>query len=84
MKIQTHSVLLTYLIAAGSSLFYCSKGVFVKSAYTYEVDAITILTLRMLIALPFFVVVALVAHRKRDPIPTLAWLQLAGFGFVGY
>lgn len=55
-----------------------------KSAYTYEVDAITILTLRMLIALPFFVVVALVAHRKRDPIPPLAWLQLAGFGFVGY
>ncbi len=84
MKTQSESVVLTYLIAAGSSLFFCSKGVFVKFAYQHGADTITILALRMGIALPFFVAVALLTSIKADRLDWGTWLRLAGLGFIGY
>ncbi len=78
------SGLLTFAIVAASSILFCSKGVVVKLAYTHGVDALTILTLRMGMALPFFVVIAALASRGVAPLAAGDWLRLAGLGFVGY
>lgn len=82
-KTQQSNVL-TYVIAAASSLFFCSKGVFVKSAYAHDVDAITVLALRMGMAMPFFLVIAWHTSKAAKPLTQKQWIQLAGLGFVGY
>jgi drug/metabolite transporter (DMT)-like permease len=46
--------LLVLLSATGFS----AKAIFVKLAYTYQVDSVTLLALRMLFSLPFFALMA--------------------------
>lgn len=84
MTTKQRSHILTYLIAAASSLFFCSKGVFVKSAYTHDVDTITILALRMAMAMPFFGLVAWITSLGAERLDLVTWGKLAGLGFVGY
>ena len=75
----------TILIAAGASLFFCSKGVFVKCAYRHGADYLTVLTLRMIFALPFFLITGLFAKRRRNILLTpREWAAMAGLGFLGY
>ncbi len=76
--------LVTFAIVAASSILFCSKGVVVKLAFSHGVDALTILTLRMVLALPFFVGIVVVASRGVAPLPAGDWLRLAGLGFIGY
>ena len=74
----------TFIIVAGCSLFFCSKGVFVKQAYAHGADTITILALRMAIALPFFALAAWGASRKAPSLTFSEWIKLAALGFIGY
>ena len=48
------SSLVTFLIVAGSSLFFCSKAVFVKLAYRHGLDAVTTLAFKSGFPLSFF------------------------------
>jgi len=87
MKDSRHSVtrnLLTFLIVAGSAVLFCSKGVFAKLAFAAGVDAITILTLRMAFALPFFLAIVVFASRGAKPLDGPVWLRLGALGFLGY
>jgi len=74
----------TFLIVAMSSVLFCSKSVFVKLAYALGADTLTVLSLRMGFALPFFIAMALLGSRGRTPLSMAMWLKLAGLGFVGY
>lgn len=75
----------TILIAAGASLFFCSKSVFVKCAYRYGADYLTVLTLRMALSLPFFLITGALAARRRPlPLSSRQWAAMAGLGFLGY
>jgi drug/metabolite transporter (DMT)-like permease len=56
-------LLLALLAAFGFSL----KAIFIKLAYPYGVDAITLLALRMGFALPVFLWVGLAEHRRAPP-----------------
>lgn len=47
-----------------SAIAFSAKAIFIKLAYHYSVDAITLLALRMLIATPFFVAMAILASRN--------------------
>jgi drug/metabolite transporter (DMT)-like permease len=76
--------LATFAIVAASSILFCSKGVVVKLAFSHGVDALTILTLRMAMALPFFVGIVVVSSRGNAPLAAGDWLRLAGLGFIGY
>lgn len=79
------SSLLTYSIVAASSLFFCSKAVFVKLAYRYGLDAVSILALRMALALPFFLLGGWWEFRKKDSrISARDWFHLALLGFCGW
>ncbi|BBL72451.1 DMT family transporter [Methylogaea oryzae] len=75
------------LCVLGSAVGFSAKAIFVKLVYPYGVDAITVLALRMLLALPFFLVLACWPRpgeehpsrlRNRD------WLAVAGLGLIGY
>jgi drug/metabolite transporter (DMT)-like permease len=81
MQPATLGVLCALLSAIGFSL----KAILVKQAYRYGVDPATLLALRMLYALPFFVAMALLAH-WRDPRRFAArdWRTLVELGFFGY
>ena len=62
---------------------FSGKTVIVKLAYRYGVDTMTLLALRMLFALPFFLLMAWWAGMpsvltRRD------WLSVIGLGFMGY
>ena len=72
---------LALLAALGFSL----KAIFVKLAYPYGVDAITLLTLRMGFALPIFLWVGLAEHRRaRNKLTGGDWGRLFVLGFLGY
>jgi drug/metabolite transporter (DMT)-like permease len=63
---------------------FSGKAIIVKLAYRHGVDAVTLITLRMAIALPFFVAMAWWAGRGK---PALGWRDLracALLGFLGY
>ena len=54
-------------------------------AYTYEVDHLTLLLFRMVFALPFYVIIAIVAQPQQDQnIRPKEYLWLLLFGFLGY
>lgn len=66
-------------------LLFSSKAVLVKLAYQYEVDAVSLLLLRMTFALPFYLVAAFLEKPiiKRSLVRQ-DYLYLVGFGFIGY
>lgn len=45
-----------YLFAALGAFLFASKGIWIKIAYQYDIDASSLLTMRLLLATPFFVV----------------------------
>ena len=67
-------------------ILFSSKAVMVKLAYNYEVDAITMLLLRMLFSFPFYVVIAYLHRNDVQEIKTTRkdYLWLVFFGLVGY
>jgi drug/metabolite transporter (DMT)-like permease len=64
------------------SIAFSGKTIIVKLAYQHGVDVLTLLALRMLFALPFFLMMAWwagAAHLKPHD-----WLGVAALGFTGY
>jgi drug/metabolite transporter (DMT)-like permease len=75
------------LIALTGAVFFSTKAIFVKLAYRYtDVDAVSLLALRMLFSLPFFVVSAFFSSRKSENVKftTRQWLGVALIGCLGY
>ncbi|NQW93470.1 MAG: DMT family transporter [Polaromonas sp.] len=66
------------------SIAFSGKAIIVKLAYRYGVDAVTLIMLRMLFALPFFAVMAYLASRGKPPLTRKDWLGVLGLGFTGY
>lgn len=79
-RTQTAGVWLA-LIAAFS---FSMKAIFVKLAYQWPVEAVTLLALRMLFSLPFFVAVGLRESRKSAPLAPGQWLVVMLLGLLGY
>lgn len=78
-------MVLGLLMAIGAALGFSIKAIFVKLAYAHGVDAITLLTLRMAFALPFFVVIAYLEEIKASvPLSTKQMLSIGALGLIGY
>ncbi|WP_414472553.1 DMT family transporter [Microvirga sp. M2] len=78
-----------YAMAAIGAALFASKGILIKLAYAQGIDAETTLALRMILALPFYVVIGLHAVRgmkaKGVPMPdTTLMLRMIGVGLIGY
>ena len=66
------------------SIAFSGKAIIVKLAYRYGVDAVTLIMLRMLFALPLFAAMAWWASRGKPPLTRHEWLGVLGLGFSGY
>jgi drug/metabolite transporter (DMT)-like permease len=71
-------------MAVAGSIAFSGKAIIVKLAYRYGVDAVTLIMLRMLFALPLFVAMAWWAGRGKEPLTRRDWLGAMGLGFSGY
>ena len=72
------------MLAVIGSIAFSGKAIIVKLAYRYGVDAVTLIMLRMLFALPFFAIMAWWASRGKPPLTRKDWLGVLGLGFTGY
>ena len=78
------SVLPGLLLATFGSIAFSGKAIIVKLAYRHGVDAVTLIMLRMLFALPLFVLLAWWAGRGKPALQRRDWVAVAGLGFSGY
>jgi drug/metabolite transporter (DMT)-like permease len=74
-------VVFALLAAVGFS----AKAILVKLAYHSSVDAITLLALRMVFSVPFFIGIALWArHQHAEPLSKHDQMLVLGLGVIGY
>lgn len=71
-------------LALLAALGFSMKAIFVKLAYPYGVDAITLLALRMGFSLPFFLWVGLAEQRSGASLSSGDWGRLFLLGCFGY
>lgn len=79
--------LLGLLCALSGAIAFSGKAIIVKLLYRYPgTDAATLLALRMLVALPFFIGIAIMVQRRPKLAPLIAadiW-KIMLLGFLGY
>ena len=83
-----------YLLAMGGAFLFASKGIWIKLAYNYHIDASALMAVRLTLATPFFVIFGLLTwwHRRRtgrDDLPRLRdrpglYLKAMCVGMLGY
>ena len=66
------------------TLAFSGKAIIIKLAYRYGVDAVTLIMLRMLFALPVFMAIAWWASRGQAPLARRDWLGIVLLGISGY
>ncbi len=79
-KANSWGIVLALVAALGFSM----KAIFIKLAYPYGVDAITLLALRMGFALPVFLWVGVVRQRSAARLTAGDWWRLCLLGCLGY
>jgi drug/metabolite transporter (DMT)-like permease len=72
------------MLALLGATAFSGKAIIVKLAYRYGVDAVTLIMLRMLFAMPLFVALAWWAGRGRAPLSRHDRWAVLGLGFSGY
>lgn len=78
-------VLLGVVFALLAAVGFSAKAILVKLAYLGSVDAVTLLALRMVFSVPFFIGVALwVGRQHAEPLNTHERMLVLGLGLVGY
>jgi drug/metabolite transporter (DMT)-like permease len=70
--------------ALAGSIAFSGKAIIVKLAYRHGVDAVTLLMLRMLFALPLFLALAWWASRGKPALTRRDVMAVCGLGFSGY
>jgi len=72
------------LLAMVGAVAFSGKAIIVKLAYRHDVDAVTLIMLRMLFALPLFVLLAWWAGRGKAALSRRDGVAVVGLGFSGY
>lgn len=72
------------LLATLGAIAFSGKAIIVKLGYRYGADAVLLLMLRMLFALPIFLFMAWWAGRGRPPLSRRDGVGILGLGFAGY
>lgn len=76
-----------FFITLTGAIFFSTKAIFVKLAFqSTHVDAITLLSLRMLFSLPFYLLAAWLVTKKENvqPLSRRDWLLILTMGILGY
>ena len=72
------------LFAIVAAFGFSFKAILVKLAYPFGVDAVTLLALRMVFALPVFLWVGFTASRGGTALTSRDWITVAVLGLLGY
>lgn len=82
------SIAVGLTLAIVGAIAFSGKAIIVKLGYRYGVDAVTLLMLRMLFALPFFMAIVWWTNRSgaktAHKLTRKDWLGVLGLGFTGY
>ncbi len=82
-----HITLKGLFIALTGAILFSTKAIFVKLAFaSTKVDAITLLSLRMLFSLPFYLGIAWFVSKKEgaETITKKQWYYIGAMGILGY
>jgi drug/metabolite transporter (DMT)-like permease len=71
-------------MAVAGAIAFSGKAIIVKLAYRHGVDAVTLIMLRMLFALPLFLGMAWWASRGQAALSRADWFGIVGLGVSGY
>jgi len=71
-------------IALVGAVFFSAKAIVAKLIYRYHVDAVTLITFRMLFSLPFFAAIALWQARTAAPLSRAERGKIVVLGLIGY
>ena len=79
---------LGYAFAVGGAILFSTKGIFIKLAYAHGVSTEMLLSLRMLVALPVYLVILVTLLRREDKVrrlltPRIVLASMA-VGILGY
>lgn len=76
-----------FFITLAGAILFSTKAIFVKLAFqSTQVDAVTLLTLRMLFALPFYLFAAWMVSKKENKVRLTKkdGIYIVGLGILGY
>ena len=76
-----------FLLSIGGAILFSTKAIWVKLAFSNTgVDALTLLSLRMLLALPFYLVAAWFSGKKESALQLNKkdWFWIIALGVLGY
>lgn len=82
-----NTLLTGFLISFTGAILFSTKAILVKLAFRHtHTDALTLLTLRMLLSLPFYLVAAWMGHRREGNVRMnrRQWLWVIILGLLGY
>lgn len=71
-------------IAVGGAVLFSAKAIVAKLLYRYQVDAITVVALRMFFSVPVFGAIALWQMRTQSPLSAADRWAIVGLGLIGY
>lgn len=71
-------------IAVAGAILFSAKAIVAKLIYRYPVDAVLLITFRMLFALPLFAAVALWKARSEAPLSNQDRMRIVVLGLIGY
>lgn len=87
---MTHSSIDTvnkqgFAYAMGAALLFSCKPIIIKWAYSYGIDALSLMLLRMAFALPVYLFIGTIIFRKQNiKLPARHWFSAAFVGLFGY
>jgi drug/metabolite transporter (DMT)-like permease len=86
MKTSSPYTLGGFLITLLGAIMFSTKAIFVKLAFRYTpVDAVSLLSLRMLLSMPFYLLAAWLAYRRTGPpITGRQFVYICAMGLMGY
>jgi len=74
-----------FTYAIGAALLFSCKPIIIKWAYGYGIDALSLMLLRMALALPVYLLIGAILIRKKNVrLPAKHWLSAAFVGLFGY
>jgi drug/metabolite transporter (DMT)-like permease len=86
-KTNKNISLIGFIVTLAGAIFFSTKAIFVKLAFNAtKVDAVTLLMLRMLFSLPFYIIIGFISFRKEGikHITSKQWLIVFLMGILGY
>lgn len=86
MRFKLSSTQLGSLFALCAAFLFSTKAIFIKQTYMLSplVDGTVLMALRMLSALPFFILICWLNRHRNKNIPTQDWMLLVLAGLIGY